>query len=231
MHINWIKGCLRERLDWMVSRSLKDCHARGVDSILFDDTPGARIRLFIANENHELAANIPSNTDKGGLLSVSYHPHHCDLSLEVVDGIIFNVSVEEVRDGQFFNEHWPLFDKFRYQSAIKDGQCGFVKESSGHRFYRSAIMRSPGLVMPRGAELDLVADDLHTIGVHAGERAAWFVYEGAAEPNYENICYSNSDLENFDSSGMYQPMDKEYLLNSLAKVFGAELLKGDDKSK
>lgn len=51
MNKNIVQHFLTHHLDLMLAKSLRDCHARGVDSILFDDTPQARIRLFIANPN------------------------------------------------------------------------------------------------------------------------------------------------------------------------------------
>jgi hypothetical protein len=211
MNKNWIKHFVKHHLDEMASKSLRNCHARGVDSILFDDTPGARIRLFVAHRNHELWKNSPM-AQGNNEMSVGYHPHHCDLTLHVVQGVIANITA---------TKHVMSFgrvnvNRYLYKSQIANGECRFELEQEKALLYvdgmRVLTLADSTLFMP--------AQQIHTIAVDSNCPAAWFVYEGKEDPEYKPICYSNQDLTRFNAEGMYQPMDASYMCELLRSVFG-----------
>lgn len=210
-HTNWVRALVRTNLELMVSKSLKDCHARGVDSILFDDTPESRIRLFVARENHELWKNTPYPDED--ILTVAYHGHRCDLTLDVVHGTIDNLVADHT--GSFGSSSYA---EFIFDSKIKGGSGGFRKTKAVTDIEFMDVNRLGDYSLEKS--IFLPANVLHTIWVPMGEKAAWFVYEGKEDPDYKPICYSNADLENFDASDMYQPMDKDYLLQTLEELFG-----------
>ena len=60
------------------------------------------------------------------------------------------------------------------------------------------------------------ASDLHTVYVPPGETAAWVVAEGAEDPAYRPVTYSDDKLENFDFAGLYEPASDEFVALKLA---------------
>ena len=76
-------------LNLIASKSLINCHTVGVDSVVFDDTPGKVVRAFIANENHNLYLNSPWSY---GPLSVALHAHHCEVTLKRIFGEVWNIT-------------------------------------------------------------------------------------------------------------------------------------------
>lgn len=219
----FVKHYLRDHRALMLAKSKIDCHARGVDSILFDDTPESRIRLFIARPQHELWRNGPprsaSGIHHGEEMSVAFHPHHCDLILHLVQGSVVN-SIGAPSDEDISVTFTPSRNKVRlseylYRSAITEGECAFELQREV-----AFLIESAGACRV-GDQISLEARQMHTMYVPPGRQAAWFVYEGREDPDYKAVCYSNAKLSKFDATGMYQPMSEEYLVRSLQSVFGA----------
>ena|GEM_PF-3566956 len=199
----------------MVSKSLINCHARGVDSVLFDDNAGSRIRLFIANEGHELWKNRFAGTEK---LSTAFHPHHCDITLVHVYGShLTNIQVDVIDDHPEFvskRNHF-LYTEFDYQSQITTGKCRFKEIAT-----RNLRLLSETNLDEDNESVFLKSTDIHTIYVPKKCVCAWLVMEGKSNPNYKSLCYSNASLNKIKTTGMYKPMPKEYLLNTLSNIFG-----------
>jgi len=194
----------RLQLPWIASKSLKNCHVRGVDSVLFDDTSGARVRAFVANKDHDLWMNYGDN----GPMSVAIHPHHCRVTLKRVFGNVHNV----FKDHRFDDE---MLKEYKYVSPILKG-TGSFKETGMIKYCKRYIV-------PIENEADLPSWRMHSVYVPGNEEAAWFVYEGVEDTEYEPYCWSNADLTKFDFSGLYQPMDVEYL-KGLLKKFNVEVV-------
>lgn len=193
-----------EKLEWIASKSLIDCHVEGVDSIMFDDTPGKRVRVFIANENHQLWRNHPDTPDD---LSAALHPHHCELILSPIFGEIGNVIGHPYVDGA---KEGHTFRAWIYQSQISTGVGVFVDGG----FFKALTLCVLDLTEP----LLMPASVIHTIYVPRGTSAAWFVYEGEDDPLYKPLAYSNSDLDKLDFSRLYKPMSVEYLRRKLDEL-------------
>ncbi len=229
MNINLIKHFLDSNMELILSKSLINCHAFGVDSILFDDTPGRRVRMFIANENHVLWKNdlydgewqndgkyLPFNK-----MSVAFHPHHCDLELECIKGGFRNFTaytfpkwqMDKWEDNMKFCCDTFYLDEYLYKSKINCGECKFEKSET------NVCLGTSFSCYKNGDFLKMKADTLHTIFVWKGQFCAWMVYEGKEDPNYQPICYSNRDLLTFDDSNLYKSMNKEYLYKILRKVY------------
>lgn len=210
MHLNIIKHFLDKNLDLILAKSLINCHAIGVDSILLDDTPGARIRMFIANENHELHKNHKF----AGNISVAIHPHHCDLTLIPIRGAFENILfLDKPKEGMTYLEY--EFDEYLYNSKITGSKCKFVKQGKKTLLFNGSMWHSPNY----NGYLEMAANTLHTVCAVRGQLTAWAVYEEKEDKNYQPVCYSNQDLTKFDDSLLYKKMDKEYLFNVLRKVY------------
>ncbi len=182
-----------ENLDykWVASKSIRNCHALGVDSLLFRDTPGAMIRAFVCRPEHELWLNCPTLDFP---FSVGLHPHHCDVTLAPIYGSAYNVTH---RPG-FGN---TMLQAFEYESEItgKGGKFTRLGFSRGFNLQKTLIDHP----------VAMKAREIHTIFVPKDEGAAWFVLEGAENPNYRSVTYSNCDLEQATFDGLYQPMTAE----------------------
>lgn len=219
MHANLIKHFWRTNQALILEKSLADCHCKNVDSILFDDTPGARIRMFVAHEGHGLWKNTFRSNQP---LETAFHSHHCDLDIMPVRGYICNVSV--TTDNKCLADDkcklWIL-DAYQYQSKIKENKGKFEWVNSRILCYlHSSNYYSDG----ENRYLHLKAQEIHTIYVAEGKFAAWMVYEGKEDESYDSTCYSNADLTNFDDSELYKKKSADYWHKVLEKVYpGIEL--------
>ena len=185
----------------IVEKCLKNCHTTGLDSLVIKDAPGM-VRMFIAKPSHDLYQNnVDSN---GGKFSVALHRHHCDVTLMPIMGDVYNVTVSERGKPKKLRS-------FRYQSPISYGEGKFVPvdETELPINLSSDLISVPTL---------LHADLLHTIYFPYGQPAAWLVFEGGENKNYNPIVYSNADLANFDFAGLDQPMTEEEVKYALRSV-------------
>lgn len=189
-----------EKLAWIAGKSLINCHVEGVDSILFDDTPGRRVRVFVANKGHQLWRNSLSNPSD---FSVALHPHHCSVLLVPIFGDIYNIMATPGFDGEAFNV-WA------YQSQIMTG---------AGRFTNTGMTRSLRLSSERlHSQREMAASEIHSVFVPREQAAAWFVYEGADDPAYMPLAYSNAELGELDFSNLYQPMSVGWLEAKLEEL-------------
>lgn len=195
----------RSQLEQIRTRSFVNCHAMGVDSILLDDTPGARIRVFIARKDHELWKNSLPLVHK---LSVGLHPHHCDITLSPVFGNIFNIVETKRQDPP---PKFTMLYPFIYRSAIAKGSGKFIRAGILPHF--SVLLES--MLIKESWRME--AKEIHTIYVEEGKAAAWFVHEHEEDPDYQPFTYSDYDLEKeFDFSPLYKPMTMEVLMDTLS---------------
>jgi hypothetical protein len=227
-------------LEWIAARSLRNCHCVGLDSIMFNDKPEQRVRVFVAQEGHQLWRNEFPFRHK---MAVGLHPHHCNVELRPIFGTIWNVVR---RPGGA-----PVqLDCFTYISPIKQEPPSSVPVTAGvrevakgmgsrriaaavpappqmgsfKRVYRGAHfllmmeqLSGPPLA-PMSIRTAMPAQAIHTIYVPKGERAAWFVFEGKEDREYQPMCWSNDDLEKFDFDTINQPMSVPYLETLLDSI-------------
>ncbi len=167
---------------------LMNCHARGIHSTMLHDEPGNRMRLFYAGDQHTLWRNHPDTLDDNMTLSV--HPHHCDLSLVRIFGEAHNIigRVRETKNGKFH--------ECSYSSAILGGKGSL--DPTGRKFDFVVIENRP---LPNHG-LAMASTELHTIYVPQGKAAAWLVLEGTPDPDYRPICYTANP--EFSMEGMYE---------------------------
>lgn len=209
-----LRHLARNHLDEIVQKSFLNCHAFGVDSLMFCDTPGKTIRMFIAGPEHRLWTNHPLGTKSRGQgdwpMSVAIHPHRRDLTLVGFQGMVQNLRYEldDKSSGPASNgvpvgirtRYAPKrCCKFSYRSEILDGRGGFQCLSAGH----ALSLKLTDVLEGPGAYVSMDAKDLHTVFVKKGETAAWIVLEAHEDPSYENVCYSDAALDMFSSDGMY----------------------------
>lgn len=215
---NLIKHYLLHNLEEVLAKSLMNCHCIGLHSIMLSDVPGRRIRLFIADDNHEMWKNHFTEDE---LMSVGFHAHHCDITLDVICGEITNwviaeIPIEDTKKLQHIKSRLDpgILNAYRYTSAITTGEMGIkdvglsgyfeCKKYTSHVHYGAAFMK---------------ANEIHTVYVEAGKVAAWMVYEGKEDPDYLPYIYSISKPEVLPSGYLYyQPMSYSMLINLLRKI-------------
>jgi hypothetical protein len=198
---NLIKHLLIENEKQILERSLKNCHVKGLHSIMLRERPGETIRLYIATNDHEL--NNP--------LALAYHPHHCNLTIDVIRGRIYNWIAKVDVNGEI------RLNRYYYNSQITKGKIGFQLLQPEDRL---KVIDKKRLWEREAAFMK--ASDIHTVIVDPFQEAAWMVYEGKEDERYQPFCWSSNDLENFNSEGLYQKFSsmKEIkdLLENVARI-------------
>lgn len=190
----------------IASRSFTNCHCKGVHSLLIRDG----LRLFYADETHELWRNRPGYSP----MSVGFHGHHCDVTLMAIEGSGLSNVVLAPPSGCV-----NTVCEFAYRSPITSNMPG--------RFMATGIKRT---VSRRHYAFDsfpvqsLSAKTLHTISLPREMSASWLVIEGAEDPSYQPLTYSDAYLETLDWSELYQPMSEETARDILENHIGWKIL-------
>jgi hypothetical protein len=157
---------------------------------MFLDTPEKRLRMFVSTPESEMWYNTPQELLGGAPLSIAFHSHHCNITLETLTGEIKNW---QVRAGNFGH---PLY-KFTYDSKLIGTGNGFKNAGLGAIETRSIHT----LVAGESEYMD--AQAVHTVSVPRNTYAAWLVYEGREDPDYNPTTWSNHDLEQISLEGLY----------------------------
>lgn len=181
----------------ILNKSLLDCHCKGLHSIMLLESPGKTIRLYIAEEGHEMYKNYPERVRMGSPMTIGFHPHHCDLTLHCIAGHFLNWRVCESKFG--FE-----IDKYEYHSKIKEGETNFKYLDRCYVYTASetAVHSNNSLFLP--------ANYIHTVACPEGMFCAWLVYEGKEDPNYKSYCYSNADMSKDNFKGLYnKPIEEQ----------------------
>lgn len=202
---NFVTHFIQNHLPEIASKSLLHCHCRGVHSIVLLESPEKTIRLYISEPGSGLWKNDPQHFQNGKNMSIAFHPHHCNLTLECVAGSIFNWEMKPSDTGL-------EMEKFIYRSGITDGKIGF--ESVGKEFLQTKKITELG----PDQSIALSANDIHTIYCDRDQWNAWFVYEGKEDENYRPFCWSNADLSNLDSKGLYEKPSEKQIIDLLTKI-------------
>ncbi len=212
-----IKHLLKNNIDEIVSKSLLNCHCIGLHSIMLLDSPGKTIRLFIGMPNNELCKNLPEDFGNRNM-SIAFHPHHCNLTLHCVKGRILNWVVRETQAG-------TSVTKYKYHSKIKEGDLSF--EVIGPAKLSTTKCRW----INEGESSIMDAKDIHTVACDPETLSAWLVYEGIEDPNYSSFCWSNTDLNNKDITGLYLQPSKNEIIHLLKMVGLIDVTLPDKKIK
>ncbi len=182
-----------------LSHGVKNCHTRGVDSIVLRESP-IMVRVFIANADHDLWKNhLPEP------FSVGLHPHHCDIEIECIAGAIANVEPRLSVMGDSFK-------RYVFESVLLGGGGGFRYDDFFDYFNVTLNFLQPK------ERRSLAAEEMHTIYVPKGEPAAWIVREGMENPGFRPICYSNHDLTKWTAPGLYVPMTDGEVLAAVERL-------------
>jgi len=201
-----VRHLLRNNINEILGKSIMHCHCRNVHSIMLLDCPEKTIRLYIATKGHELYRNYPDeNMSMGKPMSVGLHSHHCNLTLHVIKGQLYNWQVVESPKGQEFN-------KYLYQSKISNGELKFQPLGT------SRLETTQMDWIAKGESISMLANQIHTVSCYPNMSNAWMVYEGKKDESYKPYLWTNHDINQDDFSGLYQKMDKDTLFSLLDLV-------------
>jgi len=195
-------------MDIVLEKSLINVHCKGMDSIVVKDAPGM-VRIFVARQDHELWRNNPDEGYKpaaGETWSVALHKHHCDVTLMPILGEVYNVlgTLRQV-------ENSVSMRPYRYKTPIGSHEGKF--ELLDTTWINLHLMKYP-LTGPKF----LKANIPHSVYVPKNRPAAWWIWEGAEDPNYMPTVWSNDELENFSFEGYNLPMTEERLQETLQLI-------------
>lgn len=185
-----IKHLLANNYDEIKEKSIFNCHSVGLHSIMLLESPGKTIRLYIADSNHVLYRNFPENLGQERL-SLSFHAHHCNLTLHCVYGKLLNWHVKGTAEQFGFQ-----IDKYNYKSKIKDGELSFHKVDS-----RENLETVNYIFLNEGDSLQMSASDIHTVAVDKGRVSAWLVYEGKKTLTTNPFAIQTITLMKFQRTG------------------------------
>lgn len=193
----------------IVRKSILNCHTMGLHSIMLMESPEKTIRVFIAEECHELWKNIPNTYWP---MSVGFHNHHCDISLEVIKGGISNWQVEE--PSADCTQIVMSLKKHEYHSYINGWKGGFSMLGES----KLVTSTREDMYSANRPFVNMAANRLHTVSVEKGKSAAWFVYEGKENRDYIPVCHSNVDLTSHTNEGLYIKPTEEKVLEILRSI-------------
>lgn len=207
-----LRHLVRENLQDVAENSFLNCHAKGVHSFMINEYPGKSIRVFFATSEHDLARNhdVAINRVIGARpMSVAFHTHRRNLLLETILGSVTNVTAVEDPGANF-----PLkLKKFEYKSKILDGKMEFVLINE-----ESPLVITQVNPLGEGQSKYLASNELHTIVVPHGQRAAWLVFEGNEDNMYRSDCFSNADLDKLSDEGLYIKPTEEQTRQILGSI-------------
>ncbi len=191
----------QERAERGELTGLWNCHVHGLHSVVLHDEPGNRLRMFYAAPDHKMAwSGVPTEP-----MPLAIHTHHCDVKLV---GIMGRASSRCYRiDASSDLE----LQKCRFDSAITGGGQLVARG-------RTRRLGLVGAYQLGGSDPSqwLEADELHTVAVPQGEEAAWLVIEGANDPDYQSVCYTNQP--EWKPFGLYKKADSRSVNGWLLRV-------------
>jgi len=211
-----IKHLVRENMAVIAANSFFNCHCMGLHSIMLINSPGQTVRLYIAPPNNELWRNDPvMNYSDTVPMSIGFHPHHCNITLNVIKGTLYNhtIGAKATHIESAMGVDIVRLQEYSYQSAIKEGKAKFIRLKS-QKFFKGYTT-----TIHSGDSLFLSAEEMHTVFIE--EKAgytAWFVYEGKENPNHENHLFTNTEPD-VSNPEFYKPMkDPETIISLLTNA-------------
>ena len=212
MKIEDVQQLINQNKDLILSKSLLNCRVRGLHSfILKQDEDGNLIRMFVTDETHELGRNYcPKDPKDWEILSVAIHPHHVDIQINMIFGQIRNVEFTLTKPETFYAQ--KRLRKYIWQSQIVNGQGGFKQVG------KSVLYLKNRKVLKEGSSTKMNSCELHTVHVWEKQVAAWIIVQSEQSCGYDNVNYSNADLESWTANGLYQKPTPEQITTILGSI-------------
>lgn len=210
--------------DFMLKHSRKNCHVKGLNSVVFGEIEtGGLLRFFIAESGHGLYRNSGDILSKD--LTLGLHGHHRDIGIIMLDGEVTNRTAKVETSG---NKSQAI-RTWTYESPLngKGGKFSEVKEPRFVTKVTDTRMRPMENQDANGFNLLLRGKDKYTVSVEKGKCACWAVIELDKSPGYQAHCHSNADLSKWTAAGLYVPYqpdelfgDVEYIIALIDELYG-----------
>ncbi len=170
---------------------IRNCHVKGIHSVVMSEYKGRLTRMFIADQDHEMY-------DTGDLAApaLAYHPHKRDITILCLYGYITNTIIEFKDEGRLRLEQFVFDSAIMGTGGRRDGSFQRTRKVFGFEVVRSTSMVSDG-------QVHMKASEIHSVSVRQGCPAAWIVIEGDEDPLYHPFAYSARDLHEADISDLY----------------------------
>lgn len=196
---------IRKRVSTMpqslVDKCVRNCHARGLDSIVIDeDSRGSLERMFVSHPGGAL-----ENNASGDKFAVGIHEHHYPITLEAVSGEVWNLTYALFFRADLKLKAYTFAHNMDGKPTIRPlGETGVLKIATSELSQRAI------------QQIHLQARELHTIVVPATSRgAAWIVREGERETD-ATLLLTDKDMTTFVPDGLYQPFrNRQHILDML----------------
>ena len=214
-------------IDEVVRRSVKNCHAKGVDSLLLWADGDKELRVFIAPRGqHTLESNNLAGFRYTLPMSVGLHNHRFKVTLVPLDGCVYNImaarphtldKLVDVTSGLYEDRTPPqcyYLGGWRWDPALLGGTGRFVRTE---RLTSAVYVDRPRQLR---TALRLPSDLLHTVCVDQYASAAWAVVSNGENKHHSKVCYTNDDLSLWSSSGYYIPMSRADVEHALTVTLG-----------
>lgn len=183
----------------LLEKSLLNCHALGVHSLVLSEENGFLTRMFITDKDHTLWHNGCGQTYKGWMpLSIAIHSHHTDIEIISEFGYLWNVKFSR-KKFKTYKQGQVKLDRYKWKSHIS-GDGGKFRKSGPPEF----IVLDSFSALHCGFSYKMKSNDLHTVYVTKGQVAAWVVKESEPSDDYDPLVYSNVNLTNWKPDGLYQ---------------------------
>lgn len=185
MTLDDLQAAVEQAPNALLEMARLDCHAQLVDSIPLSSDEGRLTRVFLAWPGHRLHLNFPGSPG----YTVGVHDHRYDLSLRLICGRAVNYHFELAPGEGRTHTEW------RFTSGVASGEPavepgGVARlRCCGHSELRSGI------------DLNMRADELHTVWVADGTPTAWRVMEGACRREVTRLFTTTAELE---TAGLYR---------------------------
>lgn len=185
----------------MPRSGIRNCHAVGVYSFVFDDN----LRMFACLNWTGLAANDYGDT-------VGFHNHHRDLTIKVAFGEIENIELDWESDD---NGTIP-YRLWSWDSELRGG-LGRFTPTARIEHLKQRMVRT---LTPTTRALALPWTRLHTIK-QTSKQVGWFVREGRVGTESRTYNFSRNDLHSWHKQGkFYEELEGDELWAVWSEVRG-----------
>lgn len=189
---------------------IRDCHVKGLHSIVLNQGQFLD-RVYITTEEHALHHNFTLNAD----MTLGVHAHNTGIVINQLYGRMTNMEYLDSPLGMTYGAMLHEVGHYWFESKIRGGEGKLHFLGMAHLWEHTQTELHPAQV------LRLDADQLHTVAVAEGQRAAWLIREFL--PNRINPQYCYTRNPNFQSQEIYQPMDDAACREMLADVLNVHL--------
>lgn len=168
-------------------KNLLHCHSRNLHSFPISIENGFYKRVFYAEDNHNLYKCDP--------LEIAIHPHHADIKITVLEGVLVNRIFELTNTMDKYSPN--IWQSFKWNSHINTGAGGF------ERVGRVFLDQTRVDMINEGESVVMKACELHTVFTYRNEKCVWMIEESVPTCEYQPINYSNWDLTQWTPKGLY----------------------------